>query len=555
MAKCMEELDALFEEAWNRIPCYIGQCSDDFLSSRGYQPTPCSQDANTEPTEQTARAEENSSSLGKARTEADYGVSTQTTLQDVIDTDRSSIARDIDTSSSQTVGTGVKVECSEVQEFGEIKEEFDVFEVKYEQGDVLSDFYAEQRNSLDISAIMSKSASQHQTTKNDERTTSSAHLVSSNKNPVSDKEQCVPTEAREEIGSTAGGHWDIDTIVRTHPHLNDDHGSIDFYRGLKNYQSRGKFTDVCVDEVRDKVERVVIDRHTYYRCKLCQKTFYELVPIIKHARSHARGKHLFCDQCGRKFRGKFSYDIHLRLHAQGQWREIPDPGSRLYTCQKCHKFFPTNALLSFHKMTHKEEFPFRCGVCDKRFRDSKLRMMHENTHQIVKKKLACPVCGKALSSTATLNTHMKIHKYYKADIEAYACDKCPETFVSAAKLQSHLKTCHPPRPFTETCEKCGRSFSHPTILQQHQRSCHTEKPTTFPCKVCGKEFGRKELVWRHIKIHSDARPYKCLHCDMAFKQSDARHRHEMLHFKDGEFRDVKQHTWKVSHGKDGRQLR
>ncbi|XP_072174534.1 uncharacterized protein [Diadema setosum] len=561
MAECMEDHDALFEEAWNRIPClYVGQCLDDYPSLLCEdQQTQDALDANEELTEQSSQTEDETSSSGKASREADNENRSQTARQGSSVQDTSSSPHgtgDRAFPDPRLDGSGGRVFCSGVQDLGEENEGFDVFEIKSESDDDSSDFEvnAEQRHLPDVTANMSKSPGQHQTT-DGATTTTSAHLVLANKNPDSYVERCIPTEAREEMESTVGGHGGIGTIVRTPSHLNDDHGSIHFYRGLKNYQSRGKFTDVCIDDVRDMIERVVIGRRTYYRCKLCFTTIPKLHRTIEHAFGHARGKLFFCHQCGRKFRVKFSYDVHLEFHAQGQWREIPGPGSRLYTCQMCHKFFPTNALLSSHRITHKEEVPYRCGVCDKSFRTSKLRTRHENSHQSVKKKVECPVCGETIRST-TLTYHLKKHKYYKADIEAYACDKCPETFVSAAKLMSHLRARHPYRPFSATCETCGRSFCHPSILQQHQRACPA-RPTgrgRFPCKVCGKVFAKSMTLSRHKQIHSSTRPYKCRHCDMAFRQSDARHRHELLHFKDGEFRDVTRHSRKVSHGKDGRQF-
>ncbi|XP_072174760.1 uncharacterized protein [Diadema setosum] len=608
MATCLEDLDALFEEAWNRIPHYDSeQCSDDHPNSLcDDQTTPrAPRDVHNELTEQNARVEEEIAPLGKAVREADGGKPSQAILRGLLlDTHPNMYATSKSSSphgtsnypESPTDGPGAKAMTPVVQDLDEIKEEFDVFEVKYEPEDDSNEF-TEQHHVLDITEGTSKSPGQHETT-NDARATSRAHLfraVKANTKPgvymdephmeepdveepdgeESDVEEpyTPPSEMEEETESTDEDCRNIERIGRErklkkkeemkekkaeeNSHLREPsclkRGSNDFYRGLKKYQLRGKFTDICIDKVRDNFEEVVVNRRHCFRCKLCSKTLDQLISAIKHCRSHVRGKYLFCGKCGRKFKSKFSYDIHLEFHAQGQWREIPGPSSRPFACSMCHKFFPTQALLSSHKLTHTEELPYRCGVCDRGFRGSKRRDTHEHTHQRVKKKLECPVCGQALTSPEGLASHMRRHKYYKAEIEAYACDKCPETFVSAPKLFDHIKALHPPRPFSETCEKCGRSFYYPSALQQHQQSC-AERPT-FPCKVCGKVFAKSRILSRHKQIHSNTRPFKCQHCDMAFRQSDARHRHEMLHFKDGEFRDVTRHTWKVSHGKDGRQLR
>ncbi|XP_072174759.1 uncharacterized protein [Diadema setosum] len=663
MATCAEDLDALFEEAWNRIPHYDSeQCSDDHPNSLcDDRTTPrASRDVHNELTEQNGRMEEEIAPLGKAVREADSGNPSQAILHGLLlDTHPNMYATSKSSSphgtsnypESPTDGTGDKAMTHGVQDLGEIKEEFDVFEVKHEPGDDSNEF-TEQQHVLDITEGTSKSSDQPETTSNG-RATLRSHLfraVRANtkpgvyvEEPDVEEPHTLPSEIREEKESNEQDRGNIKSIVRKRtklkkkeeskkkyvenvymeePHMEEPdgeepdveepytppsemeeetestdedcrnikrigrerklkkkeemkekkaeenshlkepsclkRGSNDFYRGLKKYQLRGKFTDICIDEVRDNFEKVVVNRRHCFRCKLCSKTLGQVISAIKHCKSHLRGDNFFCGKCGRKFKSKFSFDIHLEFHAQGQWREIPGPSSRPFACSMCHKFFPTRALLSSHRMAHTEELPYRCGVCDRGFRGTKRRDTHEHTHQRVKKKLECPVCGQALTCTESFASHMRRHKYYKAEIEAYACDKCPETFVSAPKLFDHIKARHPPRPFSETCEKCGRSFCYPAVLQQHQQSCCSQpgaERTTFPCKVCGKVFAKSMLLCRHKKIHSSTRPFKCRHCDMAFRQSDARHRHEMLHFKDGEFRDVTRHTWKVSHGKDGRQLR
>ncbi|XP_071501373.1 uncharacterized protein [Diadema antillarum] len=483
MAECRKDGDALFEDAWNRIPYYSeGQSSRDCPSSLcDDQLTPGARYANEELTEHNFKTEQETSSLGKATTEADCGHCWQATQQDSSDTDTSSFPRETENCArpdSRTDGIGVKVERSEVQDLDEQKEEFDVFEVTRESVDSLkdSDLNAEQYHvGLDVPAT----TDQHKMT-NDTGTTSSAHFVRAIEHPDRNGgEPCISTDVPREKQTTVEGPNDIDYIVRAPSHLNDDHGSIFFYEGLKNYQSRGLYTDICIDEMRDKFETVEINQSIYFRCTLCFQTFEQLAVAIKHAWLHAKGNYFICRKCGRKFKSKFSYDVHLELHAQGLWKETPGRSSLPFTCAMCHKFFPTKALLSSHRKTHTEEFPYRCGVCDRGFRGTSQRETHEHTHQRVRKiKLTCPVCGLSLSSPNSRARHLRKHKHYKADIKAYACDKCPETFGSGAKLIAHMKARHPPRPFSETCNLCGRGFCHLTSLQQHQRACHPETYST-----------------------------------------------------------------------------
>ena len=45
------------------------------------------------------------------------------------------------------------------------------------------------------------------------------------------------------------------------------------------------------------------------------------------------------------------------------------------------------------------------------------------------------------------------------------------------------------------------------------------KRTQHECDVCGKVFDRRSLLDRHMRTHTNERPYECDVCDKAFRQS------------------------------------
>ena len=323
---------------------------------------------------------------------------------------------------------------------------------------------------------------------------------------------------------------------------------------LLRYKDKGVFPKIPSDDLFHLFQMIKCSG-SGFMCKTCGQKWNCPLNAAKHVYAHAKSSRSWCAKCGRVFKATKVYEVHLELHRLKLWREIDGAGFGKYTCQMCNRVFQTKYSLHSHMTTHKNEvLPYRCGCCDKTYKDSQQRGRHEMRHCMSDKRTyACTLCDKTFRIAQSLNRHMRYHASYKADIEAYACDLCPETFTCGNKLRLH-KMRH--KANSVICDKCGRVFVKQYHFEFHRPHCGTQptKPVAekFQCDVCGKEFGKKQVMKRHKLIHTGARPFECKHCGMRFNQSAPRDRHETLHFKNGQYRDVTKHNMKVKEGKDGR---
>jgi len=76
------------------------------------------------------------------------------------------------------------------------------------------------------------------------------------------------------------------------------------------------------------------------------------------------------------------------------------------------------------------------------------------------------------------------------------------------------------------------SYNQPSNQQHNNEQAEFIKER-FQCPICLKTFDRNEVVYRHIRVHSVERPYKCsfVNCNKRFSRKDGLKHHEQLHYQ------------------------
>ncbi|XP_029462753.1 LOW QUALITY PROTEIN: uncharacterized protein LOC115094144 [Rhinatrema bivittatum] len=92
--------------------------------------------------------------------------------------------------------------------------------------------------------------------------------------------------------------------------------------------------------------------------------------------------------------------------------------------------------LEKHVETHKEERPYKCEQCDRRYRHSGSLVNHRKMHQLG--LFACLVCQKEFSNLLALKNHLRIHSEEKR----FKCNDCNESFRMSSQLDNHRWAAH-----------------------------------------------------------------------------------------------------------------
>ena len=86
----------------------------------------------------------------------------------------------------------------------------------------------------------------------------------------------------------------------------------------------------------------------------------------------------------------------------------PNPVRKNHACETCGKAFRDVYHLNRHRLSHSDEKPFSCPVCQQRFKRKDRMSHHVRSHQGgVEKPYVCPHCSKAFSRSATPHAALK----------------------------------------------------------------------------------------------------------------------------------------------------
>ncbi|XP_037800156.1 PR domain zinc finger protein 15-like [Penaeus monodon] len=290
---------------------------------------------------------------------------------------------------------------------------------------------------------------------------------------------------------------------------------------------------------------------TFFQCGVCGKDFVNQTILDRHMAGHNRQYQ--CDICSKPYRSSTKLAQHVPLCRQSQ--QLASTGQ--VTCEDCGVVFTDATEFRSHYHTHTH--PYHCSCCGHRFRSRVGYEVHVceveqqcdqcnmvfrsvqalNRHAAVHgpAPYACSSCRRSYYRKESLDRHvcsveMDVKESTKLkDGPNFTCTVCGAALATKHSLNTHLRTAHGgPTAKSLSCEVCGKQFLRKDLLREHQ-SVHA--PPSYPCPTCKKLFKTRKYLEVHSLMHQGIKRFSCKYCNKKFHQKVNLSRHERSHMPRG----------------------
>lgn len=225
-----------------------------------------------------------------------------------------------------------------------------------------------------------------------------------------------------------------------------------------------------------------------YYCKKCNIICGNYDAISKH--QHKKGIANVCKQCGRVYKSKENYKLHLLIHSNDNDKK---KNEKLFSCETCGKKFLLANLLKDHINLHKGIKPYSCRICGCSFAQNATLKQHSATHSSLR-PYKCAECNRAFFRKGDLKKHMRIH----IAEHSFVCNACGVSFPQSSNLRTQINVHQDVQ--LHICVTCDKSYSKREIVRLMR--LHTGKKT-YSCTECGKFFSKSfNLATHKKKFHS-----------------------------------------------------
>ncbi|NWT10946.1 ZN335 protein, partial [Vireo altiloquus] len=137
-----------------------------------------------------------------------------------------------------------------------------------------------------------------------------------------------------------------------------------------------------------------------FPCPICNRVYPMQKRLTQHMKTHSTEKPHMCDKCGKSFKKRYTFKMHLLTHIQAI-------ANRRFKCEFCDYVCEDKKVLLNHQLSHMNDKPYKCSVCKySTFREDFL-VSHMAVKHTGGKPFACEFCHFTTKHKKNLRLHVQ----------------------------------------------------------------------------------------------------------------------------------------------------
>ncbi|XP_047655797.1 zinc finger protein 335 isoform X4 [Tachysurus fulvidraco] len=143
-----------------------------------------------------------------------------------------------------------------------------------------------------------------------------------------------------------------------------------------------------------------IPKVSEFPCPICHRVYPMQKRLTQHMKTHSSEKPHMCDKCGKSFKKRYTFKMHLLTH-------IHNCGNSLFKCEFCEVTCSDKKQLLNHQLSHTNDKPFKCDYCKYSTSKEDFLVSHIAIKHTGEKPFCCSMCHFMTKHKKNLRLHMQ----------------------------------------------------------------------------------------------------------------------------------------------------
>uniref|UniRef100_A0A8C1Q3C0 C2H2-type domain-containing protein n=1 Tax=Cyprinus carpio TaxID=7962 RepID=A0A8C1Q3C0_CYPCA len=191
----------------------------------------------------------------------------------------------------------------------------------------------------------------------------------------------------------------------------------------------------------------MVPKVSEFPCPICCRVYPMQKRLTQHMKTHSTEKPHMCDKCGKSFKKRYTFKMHLLTHIQ-------NCGNSTFQCEFCEYTCNDKKHLLNHQLSHTNDKPFKCEECKYSTSKEDFLVSHIAIKHTGEKPFSCDMCHFTTRHRKNLRLHVQCRHPEAFDEWSQSHPEEPirrrQTSVFTVQQIEDLRLQHEPQEFQGT---------------------------------------------------------------------------------------------------------